>query len=521
MSEKTPGPKAPLYRNVISLGGTIIVAGATVLIVLATAVDLLAVHRNPYVGIFTYMVMPAFFGLGGLVFLYGMRWEAKRRKRLGGLPQLPYPAVDLNVDWQRRLFGWVLVGGAVVATVAMWAVANGYHFTESVTFCGQVCHAPMEPEATAHRDSPHARVACVDCHVGEGAEWYMRSKISGAHQVLAVALNNFHRPIETPLKHLRPARETCETCHWPEKFFGSKLLQLPHYRYDEANSAEQISLVLKTGGGSIAHGASQGIHWHMMIANKVTYVATDDKRLDIPWVRMEHADGSVDEYRIAGVTDEQIAGLEHRQMDCMDCHNRPSHNFPPPEAGMNDALYRGRVKRDLPFIMKVGVEALTKRYDTKQAAHDGIRNDVQSFYAAKYPAVVRDRAADLEQAIVAIIAVHDRSTFHDMKVDSQTYPSHIGHRFWPGCFRCHDGRHASASGKVISHECNGTCHTQPVRSQITPLGVVEVGTGANWHAWQMSPEYVEIEAHSKLLCSTCHRAGERPYKDCADCHTRL
>lgn len=516
----SPSRGGPLYRNIVSLLGLVVVGVGAMLVLFALIAQFTIDSTNPYAGIFTYILFPSVMGAGAFVFLIGMRVEAGRRKRAGNLGALPYPSVDLNVDWQRRMFIWVSVGGALLTTLGVYALYQGFHYTESVVFCGETCHVPMEPEYTAYLESAHARVACVDCHVGEGTDWYVRSKLSGARQLLAVAVGSYSRPIETPIKHLRPARETCERCHWPEKFFGAKLLQLPRYRYDEQNTGEQITLTLKTGGGSKAHGESMGIHWHMIIDNEITFATADEKHLDIPWVKVKHSNGQEEVYTSRPVASDELAKLEQHTMDCMDCHNRPAHNFPTPDSGIDQGLFRGEIPAGLPWFKKVAVAALTEHYPDQATAHRELAQRIKDFYAQKYPAIAAARAGDIAKAIEVVIRIRDRSVFPLMNVDWRTYPQHIGHKYWPGCFRCHDGKHATQEGKVLANSCDGTCHTQPRRGALTAIGVVDPWATETWHSWEMRPEHVEVKEHESLLCHQCHQAGERPYETCGDCHKR-
>ena len=516
----SPALGGPLYRNVVSLLGLVVIGIAAMLIAFALLAQFTIEQTNPYFGIFTYILFPSIMGAGGFVFLLGMRFEAGRRKRTGNLQALPYPSVDLNIAWQRKMFVWGAVGVAVLTTLGMYALFQGFHYTESVQFCGQTCHTPMEPEYTAYVESPHARVPCVDCHVGEGTDWYVRSKLSGARQLLAVTIGSYSRPIETPIKHLRPARETCEHCHWPEKFYGAKLLQLPRYRYDESNTAEQITLTLKTGGGSRSHGQSMGIHWHMIIANQITFATADEKHLEIPWVQVKHENGTIETYTSRPVDAQELAGMEHHRMDCMDCHNRPTHNFPTPDSGIDQALFRREISSDLPWVKKVAVDVLTRPYPDREVAHREIRAAVERFYREKYPSILAERPDDVEAAVAVILRIHDRSVFPKMHVDWRTYPQHIGHKYWPGCFRCHDGRHRTADGRLLSASCDGTCHTQPKRGAPTAIGRVDPWATDDWHSWEMTPEHVQVKAHERLLCHECHQAGERPYETCGDCHKR-
>ncbi len=518
-----PPPRTrPLYYNLISHIGAFVVILGSVLILLSLLAHVTSGGGNPYIGIFTYMVFPAFVGVGGALILIGMRWEAGRRRRFESLGVLPYPRIDLNDRRQRLVFLYSIVGGTVVSSLMVWASYQGFHYTESVAFCGQTCHVPMQPEFTAYLDSPHARVRCVECHVGEGASWYVRSKLSGARQLLAVLTHSYSTPIPTPIEHLRPARETCERCHWPEKFFGSKLVQLPHYRYNETNDAEQITLNLKTGGGAPAHGKSQGIHWHMIINNTITFAAVDKKLQTIPWVKVRHADGSEEVYvaKNTKLSPGAIAKLPRHEMDCMDCHNRPAHNFPTPDSGVDQAMLRGQIPTDLPWIKKVAVEALFREYTDQDDAKSGIRSYIRDFYAKKYPDVLSKRKADIDKTIKVAISIYDRGVFPKMHVDWRTYPVNIGHRYWPGCFRCHDGQHATKDGKLLPNDCASTCHTQPQRGPVTPLGVMDATAYPEWHPWKMPQEHLDIKGHDTVLCYKCHASGKRPSRECKDCHEK-
>jgi hypothetical protein len=509
-----------LYRNVMSyLGGLVAVASLTIVAMIALATASME-HPSPYIGIFGWVVFPSIAGGGVLMFLLGMRLEAKRRVRTGATEALPYPAVDLNDPSHRKRFAFAIIGGSVGLSVFAVAGYNGFLLTESVGFCGRTCHTPMEPEYTAYLQSPHARVRCVECHVGEGAGWYVHSKLSGARQLFAVLFNTYQRPIPTPIHDLRPARETCQHCHWPEKFFGAQLTQKPHFRYDEKNTPEQISLLVKTGGGGGVLG--QGIHWHMFIDNKVEYAAEDEQLQHIPWVKVTKSNGTVVEYQTTDhkVSAEDVAGMKHRVMDCMDCHNRPSHNYEPPDTAVDKALLAGQIKLDLPFVKRAAVEALDRDYGNRTSAHNGLRKDFMGFYQEKYPALVQSRAADLEKAVETIIGIYDRTVFPDMKVSWKTYPINIGHRNWPGCFRCHDGKHKTASGEVLSNACT-ICHTMPVRGPQSGIGdslAAPPDAAEKWHPWEMPEKHLAVAKHKELQCHQCHAAGHKPFTDCGDCH---
>jgi hypothetical protein len=276
-------------------------------------------------------------------------------------------------------------------------------------------------------------------------------------------------------------------------------------------------MLIKTGGGG---EAGAGIHWHMELANEVTYATEDDALQDVPWVRVKRTDGSITEYfrtekRVDG---DALAKLPKRTMDCMDCHNRPAHTFEAPDIAVDRALFAGTISQTLPYVKSLSVDSLARDYPTRDAAHDGIRKDVTAFYAEKYPDVATARAADIEKLVDGLIAIYDRNVFPEMKVSWKTYPNDIGHRNSAGCFRCHDGKHVSAEGKEIPSECT-SCHTQPQRGPQTAMGQMMQVTEKDWHPWVIPEKHLEIEQHKNIQCYECHVTGRRPKTECNECHS--
>lgn len=502
-----------LYRNTISYLGGLTVAVSVLLMVVLLAFDFSVKRPSPYIGIFTYMVVPGFMTFGGLVFLYGLLRERRRRYRLGTREVLPYPRLDLNDPHQRRLFTLVLTGGSLLVILLSLVGYNAYLFTDSVTFCGRVCHQVMRPEYTAYLNGPHARVPCVDCHVGSGVPWYVKSKVSGVPQVFATLFNTYSRPIAVPIRNLRPAREICEECHWPEKFYGAQLMQNPHFRYDEKNVAEQIGLLLRTGGGTPTLGENAGIHWHMAITNKVYLRATDRQRQQIPWIEVVHGDGTVTVYRDprATISEKELNRLPVHLMDCMECHNRPSHVFLPPETAVDRAMEGRSISPGLPWIKQLAVDALTKDYRGRKDLHEAIRESITGYYAKNYPGVAKNGKGAVDRAVEVIARIYDQNVFPSMNVNWTTYPNNIGHRNWPGCFRCHDNYHRASSGKTLANSCS-VCHTIPERGPLSPLGAAPSAQKEPWHPWQLKGK------HGQVLCNLCHRAGYRPPARCISCH---
>ncbi len=445
-------------RNATSLIGMVLVTTSAVLFLVMFLADLFGLHTNPYIGIVFFLIIPGVF-MFGLLLIPAGAYVARRGHQRGQAPALPqWPRLDLNDPIQRRAtFIFITLSLANIVIVSL-AAYRGVEYMDSVQFCGQVCHTVMKPEFTAYQDSPHSRVACVQCHIGPGATWFARSKLSGTRQLFAVALRTYSRPIPSPVRELRPARDTCEQCHWPEKFHGDMIRRVYEYAEDEKNTESVTTLQVHVGGGSERLGVAQGIHWHMNVANEVEYIATDDKRQVIPWVRVKDRFGNVREYVAEGVTPEQLAAGERRRMDCMDCHNRPSHAFAgTPERAVNEAMARGEIPKTLAYVRREAVKALKATYPSQDAAEREISRALRDFYRAQDPATYMNLRQDVEKAVQATTAIYRRNVFPDMNVQFGTYPNNIGHMDFPGCFRCHDDNHKSKDGKTIGQDCD-SCH---------------------------------------------------------------
>lgn len=502
-----------LLRHPLSLigAGLVVLSGVSILILFL--IEAIAGRSNPYLGIFTYMIYPGLLMAGLLLIPAGVYLERRRRFRGGELPR--YPVIDLNNVRSREIFLFVVVSSIFIMGLISTVSYQAYHFTESVTFCGELCHSVMKPEYTAYQDSPHARVTCAECHVGPGAGWYVRSKLSGVYQIYSVLFHKYPRPIPTPVENLRPAQETCEQCHWPERFFGAQLKVITRFGHDEKNSAHQIQMLIRTGGGSPTTGITSGIHWHMNIANEVTYGAADAKRQKIPWVRIKDGQGRVTEYydRTVSLTAEDMKKLEIRRMDCMDCHNRPSHIFHDPDSAVDTALFSGLIERDLPYIKREAVRVLSRSYLNEEQAREGIATSLDSFYLTQYSKLYKEKNRQIKQAIAEVERIYRSNIFPEMKVDWRTHPDNIGHTVFPGCFRCHDGNHVSRDGKVIRQDCQ-LCHTI-IGQESKPENPTEVEAAEKFqHPWPL------LGKHAKLRCNACHWRGRGLSSDCTTCHVR-
>ena len=500
---RTP-PKAPsLLDNWVSLLGMILAASSFFAAVCLIAIDYFRSFKNPYMGILTYLIAPAFLVAGLVLIAVGALGERRRRRRMrpGEVPR--YPRVDLNVPRQRHTLVAVSVATFLFLMLTAMGSYRTYEFTESVAFCGRTCHAIMRPEYTAYQESPHARVACVQCHIGPGASWFVKSKLSGAYQVYATLVGKYPRPIPAPIKNLRPAQQTCEQCHWPRKFYGAAELVIHRYLPDEHNSPWTIRMLVNIGGGDPSFGPAGGIHWHMNIANRVEYIATDSQRQVIPWVRVTDATGRSTVYQSSAgpLTAAQIAAARPRVMDCIDCHNRPTHIYNPPVTAVALAMSTGRIDPTIPYIMQRAARALADSYPSTPVALRAIADSLNGFYRARYPRLVASDSGPLAHAVAEVQTLYVHNVFPEMHVDWRAYPDNLGHWDYPGCFRCHDGNHVSADGRAIPHDCK-TCHTiiaqgpsGPAQAAIRAAGLdfrhpVDIGG-----AWQA------------MLCSDCHHGA--------------
>jgi len=504
-TEGTKGETPRLIKNLVSLSGIAIALVAAANIAFLVFIDFMSVHPSPYLGIFAYMLLPGVMVAGLAMIPIGMLMERNRRRKSAPSVIPKFPKIDLNDPKQRRTIAAVVSFSILFIAVSAAGSYRAYEFTDSVQFCGQLCHTVMKPEFTAYQQSPHARVACVDCHVGAGATWYVKSKLSGAYQLYAVTFNKFPRPIPTPVANLRPAQETCEQCHWPKKFWGAQLKVFTHYANDEQNTPRQIRMLIKTGGGDPSTGQPSGIHWHMNIANEISYVSTDDQRQVIPWVQSkDRATGKVTVYSVkdAALKPEQVAEPKQHRMDCVDCHNRPTHIYVPPDRSVDNLLSSGRIDSSLPFIKQQAVTLLTGSYKTTEEAKTAIAAGLQSFYQEKYPDVWSKRQGAVRGAIAETQRIFETTIFPEMKVDWRVHPNNIGHFYSQGCFRCHDGNHVSADGKVISKSCE-SCHTMMSEE----AAGTEIAGSTHGAAFKHP---VDIGDLSAVNCSDCHSGGVGP-----------
>jgi hypothetical protein len=379
-------------------------------------------------------------------------------------------------------------------------------------------------------------------------------------------LRQYEHPLEA--KTLRPANESCERCHWTPAFHGDTVREITHFEPDENNTEKRIYLILKTGAGERERGLGYGIHWH--ITNPVEYIANDEHKQDIRWVRTTLPDGRTVEYNdvINPLSAEEIAKGEKRLMDCVDCHNRMGHPFPTPDNLADEALANGRLSRDLPFAKKEMFDLLAASHASREEAIAAV-GKVKARYKAEHPDVAVTMADEIEQADQLAQELLTRLVFEEPGVSWRSFPNDGGHKDFAGCFRCHDGKHLSPEGESIRLHCN-ICHSIPVtvgagdRPPEMPVATVkepashletnfmadhrfqansvcvdchgEVAFGSDdssfcansachGQAWPMVdlnaafPHPIALEGkHAEVWCHNCHNGERKPSYQCASCH---
>ncbi len=485
--------------NPVSLLGAVIATFSLVIILVLLVLGATGAIANPYTGILTFLIGPMALGLGLIMIPIGLVRERRRLAHLG-LVAKAFPILDLNDTKQRR---GIIIFAAVTAGLMSLMVVTTYgaaEFMETRDFCGAVCHRVMAPEAAAEQASPHARVACVSCHIGPGAPWLVKSKISGLRQVFNYTFDRYSRPIEVPIKDLRPSRDTCEGCHWPERFYGDLQRNIVHYAQDEKNTAQVQPMIFRVGGSA----QGQGIHWHTMA--KVDYLPLDESRTKIGWVRVERPDGSVDQFVLPDkqgeVTPDRIKN-DQRFMDCIDCHNRAAHNFSSVEDEVDTAISQGLISQEIPFIKQQAMQALGQVTDkTTDEQYQGTlkRIDaIEEYYRAEQPQAYQKLGGTIRQAVAEVKGVYQRAVFPNMQVGPNVYPNWASHE---GCMRCHGklvGITGEAKGKTIGADCQ-TCHylTPPAPSAPSAASPAQPSSAPTGPAALPHP----VEGREK--CTACH-----------------
>ncbi len=466
-------------------------------------IDFFSHGSNVYLGIFTYILLPPFFIIGLLLIPIGARWK-QRRVKLGIDQKHPHIIkIDPTLASHQNALAVFAVGTVIVLVMTTVGSYKAFHYMESVQFCGTACHNIMKPEYTTYLASPHARVKCVDCHIGEGADSYLKSKLSGARMVMNTFNGSYSKPVPTPVHNLRPASETCERCHWPGKSFNAIEVNRSYFSGEAGDDgkAKRWDLKMLMLVGDKDRGVA-GVHAHMYNNNDIYYVADDVKRQTISWVKSVSKSGEVQvfttensPYKTNPPSEDKI-----RKMDCMDCHNRPAHHFLSPGQIMNQALVEGKLDSSIPNIKDKGEGVLGGKYATQEEAVASIKEKLEKYYKTKKAEYYATHQKQVDEAIDQIIGLYQANFFPEMKSRWDAYPDNIGHMLSSGCFRCHDQQHKSNEGKVISQDCT-ICHT------ITAQGSGETKE-KNLDGVPFQHPFEDDGSWKESSCTECHSSSK-------------
>lgn len=458
-----------LTQHWLSLLGGALLATAVISWLFVLPLQIRGHVSNPYVGIIVFLVLPAVFFLGLILVPIGIYLRKRQIREKVIEPTFDRKSALRRLAW---FFGIVTLLNVLIGTQLTYRAVE---HMETPQFCGATCHT-MNPEMAAYQNSPHSRVECVECHVAPGAAGWINSKKSGVRQLVETVLSTTPKPIPSALEtnRLVPARETCENCHWPQMFSGVRLRVLSKYAEDESNTRSETVLMMLVGGNRFSgiHGAHMGPGVH------IRYAAADPKRQTIPWVEYRNTKAGTERIFVSPDSSHDPAKeLPKFEMQCVDCHNRPTHTFDLPERAMDKALALGDIPATLPFIKKEGVELLKANYATSAEAAAKLPAALVDFYQHNYPDVYAKRQADVGKAGRTVLAIYQRNVFPELKVTWGTYPNNLGHMDFPGCFRCHDGSHVAGDGKAISQDCSA-CHQPLAIEETSPeilktLGIAE------------------------------------------------
>lgn len=447
-----------LATNWVGSLGIALTTAAFVLFLVVEFLRVLGIVTGSYSGLVTYMSLPLIFVVGLLLIPIGWR----RYRKSSGL--------TTDELLRERFTAGEVAGGVLGSRVFQLAAgltlvnlvflgggtARMLHFMEEPKFCGTACHGVMGPEWTTYQESPHAHVRCVDCHVGEGFEALVDSKINGLWQIASASLHLYEKPIPTPVHQLRPARETCEKCHWPEKFYGERITRLTRHAFDRESTPSYTTLSLKVGSGA---GESRGqIHWHVAPDNAVRYASVDDRREKIIWVEAKQSDGTWRRFENKRLSGRAEPGDAVRTMDCVDCHNRATHIYEDPEKAVDERITAGLIDIRLPFVKQQALAALTVDYPDEEAAMTGIENRIRGFYSRNHMRETMGLQQALDSTVAALQAAYRRNIHHGMDVEWGSYPTHLGHGGNGGCFRCHSRDMVDEAGEAVSSDCT-LCHS--------------------------------------------------------------
>jgi len=416
---------------------------------------------------------------------------------------------------KRRALAVGAVGTIVIVVIALALLGAGgivaWEYSNSDHFCANACHSVHPEETLAHNTSFHGQVHCVECHIGRIPTLQAIALKPEHVKELWGVIFGYERPLVSTT--LKPARQNCEGCHNPTVVHNDTIVVRKHYDTDPKSSESTTRLILHTGVGTIRDKPDEfkGIHWH--IASEVSFIANDPQRREIPWVQVKRPDGKVVTY-VDATAKTPAGGFKAenaRRIECFDCHNSVGHPFPNPADEVDEAIATGRIDRTLTSARKragelvAAGEKISGPYDERSKTFDKMIADSAAKTAVKPEQ--KEAEAKFEKTMKEILLA---GTFEAKDVTWQSFPHHTGHKDFPGCFRCHDGKHFDEQNNAIRLQCT-LCHDLPAVTREKGKGSVpstivagvsppESHAAPNW----MREHYQSLDAS----CAACHGKTE-------------
>ncbi len=417
--------------------------------------------------------------------------------------------MNIKIGQRTIVLGSITTVLALLAGIAVMAVVGitGWEYSNSNAFCATMCHDVHPEESAAHKLGAHARVNCVECHMGRTSTLHLLALKPTHLKELWGMVAGYERPLASST--LRPSREACESCHYPSAEHNDSISVKVQYGTDPQSSETRTKLVLHTGMDAIREGYTRGIHWH--VQNEVRFASPDIQRREIPLVEVTKPDGSKVVYTDAEskLTAEQIAALPKRAMACYDCHNSVGHPFRNPLIAVDEAIRTGKIDRKLPDSKARAVALVEK---LPEVAGDEKSNEAKIDALIAEGTAKANTAAEFKPAEQKFNAemrgILLGAAFHEKGLSWKSFPNHTGHADTPGCFRCHDGKHFNDKGEAIRLQCT-LCHGLP---QVTR----ENGKGS---VPSLLPEKVgEKQPDSHKRPNFMHTHSDDVGPECEACH---
>ncbi len=420
----------------------------------------------------------------------------------------------MTINWTiRTVIVALLIVIAVFAVLGTSSVAV-WEYTNSDAFCSNACHQVHPENPDAHHASQHARVACVECHIGRTSTFEQVIAKSGHMSHLWSMFLGYERPLTS--YSLPTSRQSCEGCHTSNPHVHNSLSARRHFAPDEKNTETKVTLLVRTLGREF-QSDSEGIDWHT--GSDVSFIATDPQRQNIPWIEVTHDDGTKVVYSdvISPLDETAIASAETTEMHCIDCHNRVGHPFRNPETVVDEALADGTLTVEFPYAKARLSKLLSQEFETREEALELVQ-EAWTQYAEEFPDLAEQYPEQWEnsrkfleerQNFVANTMVTTRLLHPEL--DWRSFPDNSGHMNSPGCFRCHSGHHEDNEGNIVPVACT-LCHGIPVITQRDRirgelLGLVDKRRPRSHLRDDFT--FTHKDRASEKACSSCH--GEIEY----------